>query len=268
MSRAQYIIDGGQKGKDRLKLLAHVMRPTTQQLFEHTGLCAGMSVLDVGCGGGDVTLDMARRVCTHGCVTGLDFDATILELARHDAAAAGLRNVEFRSADALNLEEPPVYDFVYARFLLTHLADPRRGLDGMSRAAKPGGLVVTEDIDFSGYFCYPAYAAFDRYRALYTQAVRLKGGDPDIGLKLAGMFLQAGLAQVGVSLVQPVHREGEGKLLAQITLERIGGAVTAAGLTSSEEVAAILAELTTFAARADTIISLPRIFQVWGTRDG
>jgi 2-polyprenyl-3-methyl-5-hydroxy-6-metoxy-1,4-benzoquinol methylase len=267
MTQNKYVIEGGQKGKERLQLLSHVLQPTTAQLFDRVKLGAGMRVLDVGCGGGDVTLDMARRVGEHGHVTGLDFDATILELACRDAKMAGLCNVEFRHADALYLDEPPVYDCVYARFLLTHLVEPGRGLAGMIRTAKPGGLVVVEDIDFSGYFCYPNCAAFDRYLDLYAKVVHLKGGDPDIGLKLADMFLQAGLAEVGIQVVQPVHREGEGKRIAQITLERIGDAVKAAGLVSAKEFTATVAELAEFTVRTDTIISLPRVFQVWGVRN-
>jgi ubiquinone/menaquinone biosynthesis C-methylase UbiE len=266
MGQNQYVIEGGQKGKARLQLLARILQPTTLQLFDRLGLAAAMRALDVGCGGGDVTLELGRRVSTHGHVTGLDFDDAILALARRDAEAAGLDNVEFRHADALRLDEPPHYDFIYARFLLTHLADPQRGLAGLIRAAKPGGLVVVEDIDFTGHFCYPPCPAFDRYLDLYTRAVHLKGGDANIGPKLPGMFLQAGLAEVGMNLVQPVHRAEEGKLISQITLERIGGAVIAAELASAEEFAATVGEFAEFTARTDTIISLPRIFQVWGTR--
>jgi len=249
MTQDKYVIEGGQKGKERLQLLSCVMQPTTAQLFDRLGLGAGMQVLDVGCGGGDVTLDIARRVVPHGHVTGVDFDATILGLACRDAKMAGLCNVEFRHVDALDLDEAPVYDFVYARFLLTHLVEPGRGLAGMIQSTKLSGLVVVEDIDFSGYFCYPHCAAFDRYLELYAKVVHLKGGDSDIGLKLADMFLQAGLAEVGVQVVQPVHRAGEGKRVAQITLERIGDAVKTAGLAGAEELAATVAELAEFTAR-------------------
>jgi ubiquinone/menaquinone biosynthesis C-methylase UbiE len=267
MSQDKYAIAGGQKGKERLQLLSGMLQPTTTQLFDRLGLGEGRQVLDVGCGGGDVTLEIARRVSPQGRVVGVDFDTTILALAQQDAALTGLRNVEFRRADALHLDEPPVYDFVYARCLLTHLADPIRGLAGMIRAAKAGGQVVVEDIDFSGYFCYPPNAAFDRYRDLYMQVVHRKGGDPNIGPKVVGMFLQAGLGQVGVNVVQPVQREGEEKRISQITMECISDAVIGAGLASTGEVAAVVADLAAYTARTDTILSHPRMFQVWGVRE-
>ena len=61
-----------------------------------------------------------------------------------------------------------------------------------------------------------------------------------------------------------IHRKGESKCIAQITLEHIGNVMTAAGLAGAETLAASVAELAEFTACADTIISLPRVFQVGG----
>lgn len=268
MSQDRYILQGGQPGKTRLGVLARALQPTTTQLFGRVGLATGMHCLDVGCGGGDVTLEMARWVGAGGKVRGFDFDGEILELARRDALDAQLHHVEFHVADALTHQSHPLYDFVYARFLLTHLAHPMQGLAGMVAAAKPGGWVVAEDIDFSGRFCYPPNAAFQRYLELYTQVARHRGGDPHIGMKLPEMFLAVGLEDVQVHVVQPVHLHGEGKSIAQLTLERIAPAVVNYGFATQQEVDATVAQLAAFAARPDTLVSLPRIFQVYGRRRG
>jgi SAM-dependent methyltransferase len=242
------------------------LQPTTLQLFERVGLKAGMHCLDVGCGGGDVTLELARAVGAGGRVCGYDFDAEILGLARRDAEEAQLHHVEFQVADALSHQSEPIYDLVYARFLLTHLPDPARGLVGMISAAKPGGCIVVEDIDFDGHFCYPPNAAFQRYFDLYVQAAHYRGADPYIGIKLADLFFAAGLEDVQVNLIQPVHLEGEGKRIAQITMERIAGAVVSNGFATQAEVDQVVAELAEFTAQPNTLMSLPRIFQVWGRR--
>jgi hypothetical protein len=47
----------------------------------------------------------------------------------------------------------------------------------MKKWPRPGGTLVREDVDFSGYFCHPPHGAFDRYLELYTQAAHRKGGD-------------------------------------------------------------------------------------------
>ncbi|MCU0494358.1 MAG: methyltransferase domain-containing protein [Chloroflexaceae bacterium] len=263
-----YVIEGGQAGKERLSLIAEVLQPTTAQLFAQAGLRPGMRALDVGCGGGAVTLELARRVGPQGHVTGLDFDETILALATQDAANAGLHNITFRYADATILAEPPIYDLVYARFLLSHLANVPQALAGLVRAARPGGLVVVEDIDLSGSFCYPPHQAFQRHLDLYAQVVRHNGGNSNTGMQLVELLHQAGLTRIGIHLVQPVFREGAGKRIAQVTLERISSAVTAAGLATGEDLAETVAELAAFAAQPNTIVSLPRIFQVWGVRAG
>jgi ubiquinone/menaquinone biosynthesis C-methylase UbiE len=92
----RYAIRGGKDGKDRLDILARVMRPTTLELLDRVGLSTGMKCLDVGCGGGHVSLLMAGIVGPQGRVIGTDTDGEILALARKDAEAANVANVEFQ----------------------------------------------------------------------------------------------------------------------------------------------------------------------------
>lgn len=247
--------------------MARVKWPTTKGLLRRLGLRPGMRCLDVGCGIGAVTLKLARRVGPTGQAVGIDLDERCLELARQDATRHGLAPI-FRAASAGDLGEDGVYDMVYSRFLLTHLPEPVRAAERMVRAARPGGLVVVEDIEFAAHFCHPACPAFDRYVALYQQAVRRKGGDPNIGPRLVGLFLDAGLRRVGVEVVQPTYRRGPGKRMAQVTMEHIREAVVEAGLASPGEIDTVVADLDRFARNPRTILSLPRIFQVWGCRAG
>jgi 2-polyprenyl-3-methyl-5-hydroxy-6-metoxy-1,4-benzoquinol methylase len=131
-----YLIRGGIQGRERLRVLARVMRPTTLPLLERAGVSAGMRCLDVGCGGGDVTFDLASLVGITGSVVGVDLDATKVELAEGDAEQAEVTNVEFRVADLADGLGVDEYDVVYARFVLTHLSDPEAGLAVMLRALR------------------------------------------------------------------------------------------------------------------------------------
>ncbi len=79
-----YVIAGRKEGKERMDRLQDAMRATTLELLESAGLKPGDRCLDAGCGGGHVTLDMARIVGPTGPVTGVDFDPDVLELARMD----------------------------------------------------------------------------------------------------------------------------------------------------------------------------------------
>ena len=125
---------------------------------------------------------------------------------------------------------------------------------------------MVEDTDFSGSFCYPTCAAYERYKELYQEVVQRRGGDSDIGPKLPTMFRRVGIQAVELNVTQPAHIDGEGKLMAPITMSRISVAVTAEGLATEEEVRQILNELNEVAADRETVMSLPRIFQVWGKR--
>jgi SAM-dependent methyltransferase len=260
-----YVLRGGEQGAERLRLLARATWPTTHALLRRVGVRAGMHCLDVGCGIGAVTRKLARWVGPAGTAVGIDPDERCLALARREATQADLRPA-FRAEGVNDLREEAAYDLVYSRFLLTHLPEPGRAVERLVRAARPGGLVVVEDIEFAAHFSYPACPALARYVSLYQQAVRGRGGDPDIGPRLVGLLLDAGLRRVGVAVVQPTFRTGPGKRIAAVTMEHIWEAVVRAGLASAGEVAAVVADLDGFAGNSRTILSLPRVFQVWGRR--
>ncbi|HKS04578.1 MAG TPA: methyltransferase domain-containing protein [Chthoniobacterales bacterium] len=261
-----YAIRGGKEGKKRLDLLARVLLPTTMQLLGRVGLINGMNCLDLGCGGGHVTMLMARIVGPEGRVTGTDSDAAILALAKQDAEAAKIGNLTFRQLDACACVWHEEFDLTYARFLLSHLNEPQKCLASMVEACAPGGRVVIEDTDFAGSFCFPVSAAYERYKEAYQQLVHRRGGDSNIGPKLARLLGRAGVHEIEINVIQPVHIRGEGKLMAAFTMSRISDALIAEGLATEDEVQKILSGLNEIAADTETLISLPRIFQLSGKR--
>jgi SAM-dependent methyltransferase len=245
------------------------MQPSTAALLDTVGVPVGARCLDVGCGGGHVTLELARRAGPSGHVLGLDRDPEVLALARADAAA-GAATVRFQEADASALAEVAgrrrPYDVVYARFLLSHVPDPAAIAAAMAARVAPGGAVAVEDVDHSGCFCQPANAGYRRYVELYRETVRRRGGDADLGPRLPALLRAAGLQDLGVRVVQPVALTGAGKAMCLLTLERITPAVVAEGVTSEADVAAACADLRAFTADPTSLIAFPRIVQAWGRR--
>ena len=260
---ARYVIRGGVAGRERLRTLARVMAASTSSLLDRLGELTGMRCLDAGCGGGDVTRELARRAGPGGRVLGVDVDDTKIALARSEAEADGVTNVEFRRArvGGDDLEGP--LDLVYSRFLLTHLPDPHAAVAQFHRLLRPGGLIALEDIDFSGYFVYPESAAHRRFVDLYCGAVRHNGADPDIGPKLPLLVKRHQFTDVGVSVSQPIGLHGDVKLITPMTMENIADAVVGAGLASAEEVASLVQQLYADAADPDTLAGMPRVVQVW-----
>jgi SAM-dependent methyltransferase len=267
----RYIIRGGLEGRERLRVLARAMYPTTAALFDRVGIAPGMSCLDVGCGGGDVTRELARRVAPGGRAIGIDRDGTKLAIAREEADGDAGVAVEYREGDILTTELTPEYDVVYVRFLLTHLADPGAATARIAAGLRPGGVLIVEDIDTTGSFCHPANPAYERYAELYTRAAWARGVDPNIGPRLPQLLVAAGCKRVRVNVVQPTGmtpegHEGDVKLVSPLTLENIADSAMAEGLATRDEIEAVLDELYRLASDATTVLAIPRIVQAWGYR--
>jgi SAM-dependent methyltransferase len=269
--QGRYIIRGGIEGRERLRLIARSLHPTTSSLLDRVGIRPAMTCLDVGSGGGDVALELARRVGPAGHVVGVDIDDTKLDLARDEAAAAGVANVEYRNLDVRTSELTFEVDLVYTRFLLTHLSDASSAAAKLVKAARPGGRVIVEDVDYAGSFAFPDNRAHERYCDLYTKTALARGGDPWIGPRLPSILRAAGCDEVRFTIVQPAAldpsgAEGSSKLVIPLTMENIAEATIAEGLAEREEIDAIVEELYRLAADPATMIGYPRIFQVWGRR--
>jgi SAM-dependent methyltransferase len=266
MTEDHYVIATGRKGRDRLRVLTRVFAETTTRLLDGVGIGRGMACLDVGCGGGDVAAELARRVGPSGRVEGIDLDAVALDLARREAEGLGLANLEYRILDVYDLADSDRFDVVYARFLLSHLTDPARALARMAKALKAGGILAVEDVEFSAHFCFPDCPAFEEYVNLYGAAARAKGADPEIGPRLPSLLQDAGLSDVDMRVAQPAGIRGEAKLLSAITMELIGDAVVSAGLASAADVKRIAEALNVAASDERTVMSTPRIIQAWGRK--
>ena len=92
------------------------------------------------------------------------------------------------------------------------------------------------------------------------------GATPSVGLRLDLLFEEAGFAEVEAVLVQPFGRIGDIKLIPQLTMTAMGEGLIAAGLATQLDVEQTFAELKAFAERRDTLVFMPRMFQVRGRR--
>lgn len=264
MGAERYVIRGGVEGRERLRLLSEVMGPSTRALLAEVGVPAGSTCLDVGCGGGDVTLELARAAGPAGRAMGVDLDETKIDIARREAEQQGYSTVTFEVRDLTTWEPGDLFDVVSARFLLTHLADPGRLVSAMRRHIRPGGVIIVEDIDFRGHFAEPDCPALGRFVELYTKSVQARGADPNIGPRLPGLIRDAGFRDVQMRLVHPAALEGGIKLLTCVTLENIAEAVVADGLITEEKLRDTTEELYAFARDPHTVLGGPRVFQAWG----
>ncbi|MET9334598.1 methyltransferase domain-containing protein [Streptomyces cellulosae] len=155
-----------------------------------------MRVLDVGCGPGTVTADLAALV-PGGHVTGLDREPGILERARAVAEERGLRNTDFVTGDVHALGFPDdTFDVVHAHQVLQHVGDPVAALREMRRVTRPGGYVAVRDADYAAMTWYPSVEGLDVWLDLYRRVARANGGEPDAGRRLKAWALEAGFGDV------------------------------------------------------------------------
>ena len=164
-------------------------------LYIEVGLKDAKLILDVGCGSGIVTRDIARL--TKGKVVAVDGSKDMIKVAKN--VLKPYKNVELKVGDANNLPlEDNMFDIVTCNLLLMWTDDPQKVVNEMSRVTKPGGTVLaTLEPDYGGKLHFPENPKIDPIFA--GEAIRARGGDPHIGRKLRLLFVRAGLVtKVGI----------------------------------------------------------------------
>lgn len=169
---------------------ARTVRNSAAYLAPHVQ--PGMRVLDVGCGPGSITLDLARLVGARGTVLGVDSSAQVIETARTAAVQAGVSNVEFRVGDAYD-PSPKRWDVVHAHQVLQHLGDPVAALTAW-RAI--GSLVAAREIVYSATAIHPLTPPLAQWRDVIGRLQVANGGDGDAGAKLKSWARAAGCSVI------------------------------------------------------------------------
>jgi 2-polyprenyl-3-methyl-5-hydroxy-6-metoxy-1,4-benzoquinol methylase len=151
----------------------------------------GLDLLDVGCGPGTITVDLAERVAP-GRVVGIDVSVDPLPEARAVAERAGIA-VAFEVGDVYALAAPDdSFDVVHAHQVLQHLTDPVVALREMARVCRPGGVIAVRDVDYAATTWFPTDPGLDRWLDLYGRVARANRAEPDAGRRLLSWAHAAG----------------------------------------------------------------------------
>jgi len=212
----------------------------------------GLSILDVGCGPGTITADLARLVAP-GRVVGIDPSPDIVAQAAADHTEP---NLSFQVGDVYALADATSehFDVVHAHQVLQHLPDPVGALRAM-RAV--GTLVAARDSDYRAMTWHPADPALDRWLDLYEDIARRNGGEPDAGRHLKAWANAAGFDDVAASasvwcFAAPDEREWWGGLWAdRMTSSAIATQAVDEHLATREELDDLAAAWRRWAAHPD-----------------
>ena len=161
-------------------------------------LRAGVDLLDVGCGPGTITVDLAQRVAP-GRVVGIDASSDAIGAATSAAADTGV-SVDLSVGDVYALaHDDHSFDVVHAHQVLQHLGEPVRALREMRRVCRPGGVVAARDSVYRAFTWYPRVGGLDRWLEVYCAVAQANGGEPDAGSHLRAWCLEAGFSSVEAS---------------------------------------------------------------------
>jgi SAM-dependent methyltransferase len=187
-------------------------------------LTDGQRLLDVGCGPGTLTVDLARRVGPNGSVVGIDLSPAVVQEATAHAATQGAGNATFRTGDFRAGDLPDgSFDVVHAHQVLQHLRDPVGALAAMGRLARPGGIVAARESDYQAFVWTPSDPRLARWREIYMAVSDRNGARGDAGRWLLRWALDAGLTDVTYTtstwtFATPADRAWWGDLWAERTV--------------------------------------------------
>jgi ubiquinone/menaquinone biosynthesis C-methylase UbiE len=226
-------------------------------------LVPGMSLLDVGCGPGTITTDLAARVAP-GAVVGIDrAEAVIEEACRLLKGVVGASNVEFRTADVYRLGlEDEAFDVVHAHQVLQHLTDPVAALVEMRRVLRKGGILAIRDSDYGGFVWAPTDPLLDRWMQLYHSVCRRNGAQADAGRYLLGWARAAGFREIEPSsstwtFADVSTRQWWADLWAdRITRSALAEQAVSYGLSTPEELRAISSAWRRWARQEDAFFAV------------
>lgn len=193
-TKPDYVMGHDDRERRRLALQAAVLNPLTDSFLRRAGVSAGMRVLDLGCGIGEVTLIAARLVGPHGQVHGIDMDPAALEVARGRIRSAGHDHVTFEQTELAAHSPSGLYDAVIGRHILIHTKDALAVLKKAVEMVRVGGLIAFQEYDLS--WCprgYPEMPLMFRTEEQIVEFFRRAVPRPNIGTQLFYLMQEAGL---------------------------------------------------------------------------
>lgn len=235
---APYVLGHGSDEHRRLMLQSRFVGDLTEWLFARAGLAKGMSVLDVGCGAGDVSFLAAAFVGPTGSVLGVDQSPDSVALASERAKSAGLTNVRFEVGVLDNLQQSGPFDALVGRLILLYLKDPAAVLRKMAELIRPGGLIVFQEMEMATARSAPDVPLFALCGGWIVEAFKRAGVETSMGSRLYSIYKQAGLAEPQMFSAGRVEGSPESQIyewLAQ-TIRSLLPMIEKTGVATKEEV--------------------------------
>lgn len=203
----EYILGTHDAELARLGFQHQVWAEPTAAAWERAKFRRGATLLDVGCGPGYATFDLADLVGPAGRVVAVDVSQRFVAHLRGQAAVRGVTNIESRVEDLAALSQPAgSIDGAFARWVMCFLPDPAAVIARVAQALRPGAAFAILDYsNYRGFRIAPHHPATERVFEAVAKSWRAHGGNPDVGMALPGFMAAAGLE---VREIRPLVRVG------------------------------------------------------------
>jgi SAM-dependent methyltransferase len=267
MSDDAYILKGGEREFQRLRVQAEAFTAEAATMLDRIGVPEAASCLDLGCGVGGIVDLLSTRVGPSGDVLGVDIDPDSIDAAKNWARQRGLENVRFDVADVFDNDLPAdAFDLVHCRFVITTIGRGAEVVDAAGRLVKPGGVLCLEEVDGAGFGCYPPNAGVAALQQLLIDMFSVVG-DPEAGWKCYGLMQQAGFEGVDFRPCSAGARAGDALTSYLVeTANSIREAALQAGIITDKDLDDAIADASEHLARPDVISTMYTVFQVWGRK--
>lgn len=264
---SEYVLGHSAAELRRLLEQAAFFGDLTADLFRRAELQPGMSVLDIGCGGGDVAFLAASLVGPTGSVLGIDRAAEAVAFARERAGFAATDNVTFEVADATTFQTATTFDAVVGRLVLAYQPDPGAVLRHLASLVRDGGVIAFQECDLTTASTMPTLPLFTRMVGYVIETYRRANLEADMGSRLHSAFRQAGLPAPQMITAARVDSSQSSLAYAAVAkvvesaspmMERLGVAnVADLHLETLEE------RIRDEAVQADAVVFMPRFVGAW-----
>lgn len=265
-----YILGHSEQELARLERQADLFRMETVDTLRRAGIAAGMHVVDVGCGTGDVAMVAAEIVGPTGSILGIDTAAKALDSARARAAQKGFDWVRFDQQDLRTLKPDRLFDAVTGRFVFLHLDDPAEALRRLTRILRPGGIAAFIEMDIEQASAVPQMSLMNQCIAWIAATYRGVGVEPNMGSRLYATFRSAGLKpELSGSCRIESGPDAYAYAYAEETLRSLMPAVIQLGIASAEDVGldTLHERLRSQAIDMDPCLFHPRLVGAWARTD-
>lgn len=190
----EYILGSDRAEIERLDLQHSVWRDRVLALWTRAGFAPGQTIVDVGCGPGFATLDLADIVGPTGNVVAIDSSARFLEMLLARARERGRGNIDRYRLDLDTSPLPSMtVDAAWCRWVLIFLQRPREVVRGLADIVRPGGVVALHEyFDYGAWRTAPRCVELEEFVAAVMESWRARGSDADVALNLPGWLAECG----------------------------------------------------------------------------